>query len=101
VKKTFMIVNTIVKNRPSQLDKIRGIREGKSFKKGILQKNLRVKQSNINLTKSVQPVPLSIFCDEMYAEKRDDFLSRKSLREENISSKRYDTKTRRDIGYST
>lgn len=43
VDSTFVKVNTIVKDRPLQLDKVKGIRADKPVKKGLLLKTLKMK----------------------------------------------------------
>ena len=63
VNKTYMLINTLVKNHPYQLDKKQGIRQSKARKKGYLLKNRRIKDANITMTRFVENYPQTIFAD--------------------------------------
>jgi len=64
-------------------------------------KNSRVKLSKLKMNKYVKDLPSTIFADIQYVDGSKNFLERESKKEDNISTKMWQVKSRRDINYSS
>ena len=82
------------------MDKLRDLREDKAIKKGYLQKPLRIKESNINLTRSLNHRPTTIFADTVFENPNLNFFSRNSYNK-GKKLKKFVHDTKADVAYST
>jgi len=78
--------------RNSQLDKIKGVREGEAVKKGLVLGDSRLRKTSLGTTKSINENPISLYLSEEWNENTG-----KNLFERHMDSRRavspYDFKT--------
>ncbi|EGR26983.1 hypothetical protein IMG5_203820 [Ichthyophthirius multifiliis] len=85
----YIHIKKQMQEHPSQLDKLKGIRDGPALKKGILLKNSRIQNSTLQLEKQIKDIPSSVFHQEPYQNPVDLF-QRKIAPEKAVSPYDFD-----------
>lgn len=96
-----MLVNRVKRKKLLSMDRYRGIRDDKAKKYGLLQRNTRMKDSNITLTKFVKNRPASIFTNEPFKDYDTEFLSRPEEPKKHVTSDPWRSESKCDTIYSS
>ncbi|KAL4490305.1 hypothetical protein ABPG72_004344 [Tetrahymena utriculariae] len=69
----YLYTKRTMPEHPSQLDKLKGLRDDPAAKKGLLLKNSRLKDTTLRMDRQLKDIPSSIFHHENFKEQVDPF----------------------------
>lgn len=77
-------------DHPSQLDKLKNLREGEAEKKGLLLKNSRLKETTLKMDRELKDNPCSIYISEKWPDKKVDPFARSNSPQNAMSQYNFD-----------